>query len=156
MRREFLPGYLFATLAALSYAGGQVLSRYVVQEVAAPLVSSALGLLFGTFFLFLFALPRLRHEVKEVKIASSSRGIFFFAASGLAAGVGMTALMYGMSYSQVAVVSSVSATMPLFALLFTHLFLGLFARHPTDINLPKQLAMLRIVTMPIDTGPSAV
>ena len=59
MKRELLPGYLFVVGAILTFAGGQVLARYVVQEVAAPLVSTALGLLFGTFLLFLFVLPRL-------------------------------------------------------------------------------------------------
>ena len=142
MRQELLPGYLFVMGSVFAFAGGQVLARYVVQEVAAPLVSTTFGLFFGTFFLFLFVLPRLGEEVRMIR---SSRGLFFFAAAGLASGAAMTALMYGMSYSPVAVVSTVNATMPLFALLFTHLFLQHLERVTSRMWMGASLVVTGVV-----------
>ncbi|MBI2859909.1 MAG: DMT family transporter [Chloroflexi bacterium] len=120
MKRDRVLGYLFAVGAIVTFAGGQVLARYVVREVTTPLVSTAFSLLFGMAFLFLFALPQLG---REGETTNSRRGLLFFAAAGLGAGVAMMALFYAMSYSPVAVVSSIGAIMPLFALLLTHFFL---------------------------------
>lgn len=120
MKSSLLAGYLFAAGASLAYAVGQVTTRMVVREIAPPLVIATFSILFGTFFLLLFFFPRLPQEAKG---DNRRRGLLFFAAAGAVGGLAVTAMYTALRYSQVAVVSSLSAAHPLFALFFTHFFL---------------------------------
>ncbi len=142
MRQDFLRGYLFSAGAALSYASGHVLARTVVREVATPLVTSVFTMLFGTFFVFLFVLPRFGREVRQV---NKRRGVFLFVSAGLAGGVAMTAMFYAFQYSPVAVVSSVSNLYPIFALLFVHIFLQHLERITTRIWVGTFLVVVGVI-----------
>ena len=138
MRRSLLPGYLFAAGAAVCYAVGQVTSRMVVREVGSPLAVSLFSFLFGTFFLLLLFLPQFSRDFKR---ENRPRGLIFFAANGIAGSLGVVAIMYALRYSPVAVVASVSGIQPLFALLFSYLFL----QHLERITLGMLLGTLLVV-----------
>jgi drug/metabolite transporter (DMT)-like permease len=114
----------------------------VVREVATPLVTSAVTMLFGAFFLLLFVLPRFGRDVRQV---NKRRGVFLFVSCGLAGGVAMTAMFYAFHYSQVAVVSSVSNVYPIFALLFAHLFLQHLERITARIWVGTFLVIIGVV-----------
>lgn len=120
MNRRLLSGYLFSGAAALSFGTGQVVSRWVVREVAPPLVTSAFSLIFGSLFLYLLLFPTLNRQMRQ---QNSRRGIILFAIAGVAGGVGVTALYAALKWAPVVVVSPVSAAHPLFAIALTHLFL---------------------------------
>jgi drug/metabolite transporter (DMT)-like permease len=106
--------------------------------MAPPLVLSVYSFLFGTIFLFLFLLPRLSREVSG---NNSRRGLLFFAAMGVVGGLAVTAMYAALRYSPVAVVSSVSAANPLFALLLTYLFLRHLERVSPRILLGAMLVV---------------
>jgi len=142
MRRNLLAGYLFAAGATLSFAGGQVLARGVVREVTTPLATAVFSILFGAFFFFLFVIPRLGEEIRA---ANSPRGLMFFAAAGMAGALGVTAMYSALRYSPVAVVSSVSAVHPLFALLWARLFLKHLERVTPRIWLGTSLVVAGVV-----------
>ncbi len=142
MSQGLLPAYLFAAGASICYAVAQVMSRLVVQEMAPPLVMSVYSFLFGTIFLFVFLLPRLSRELKR---HNSRRGLLFFAAMGVVGGLAVTAVHTALMYSPVAVVSSVSAANPLFALLLTYLFLRHLERVSLRTLLDAMLVVARVV-----------
>ncbi len=138
MSQGLLPGYLFAVGASICYALAQVMSRFVVQEMAHPLMISVYSFFFGTVFLLLFLLPRLPREMAS---NNSRRGLLLFTAMGVTGGLAVTALFTALRHSPVAVVSSVSGANPLFALLLTYLFL----RHLEQVSLRIVLGAILVV-----------
>lgn len=141
MRAPLLQGYLFAAGASLCYAITTVIARTVVQEVASPLVTSAYTLVFGLLFLFLFLSPHLSQEAKE---GNSLKGYLFLGGSGVAAGVGVTAMYFGLQAAPVVVVSPLSSAHPLVALLLTYLFLQHLERVSLRIALGAALVVMGV------------
>ncbi len=123
MKGRLLPGYLFSAAAAVSYGTSQVISRTVVREMASPLVTSAFSLIFGLLFLYLFLFPTLNRQIRQRNTPQVGRGVILFVGSGVAAGVGVTAMYAGLKWAPVTVVSPVTAINPLVAIGLTHLFL---------------------------------
>lgn len=142
MRSPLLLGYLFALGASLCYAVATVIARSVLQGAVSPLATSVYTLIFGLLFLALFLSPGLGREGRG---AHRPRGYLFFGASGVAAGVGVTAMYFGLKAAPVVVVSPVTSVHPLFALLFAHLFLQHLERVTLRVAIGAFLVVLGVV-----------
>lgn len=119
MKRETVVGIIFSFSAAIAYGISQVLVRSGMQGLAPPLVGAGLSLLAGTIVLSFFA---LRNRGEKLKQKKKSVGLMLLA--GIFAGSGIIANYFALSKAPVTMVSPLTATNPIFALLWSYLFLG--------------------------------
>ena len=105
--------------AGISYGVYAVLAKYAVGEISTPLVGAAISLLIGTFFLGIFGLRGIR-----AIIDNNRKEIGYMLLSGFASACGLIASFFALTISPVVIVSPLQSTHPLFALLFSWLFLG--------------------------------
>ena len=122
-RKEVVIGTAFAFGAALAYGSTAVLVRKGLAGLAPPLVGAAVSLLSGTFVL---AFIGLRSPGSNLRQNKKSVGLLLIA--GLLAGLGVMAHFFALSMAPVIMVSPLTSTNPLFALLWSHLFLGRLER----------------------------
>lgn len=118
-RRDALVGRAFGIGAALAYGASSVLVRRAVGVLAPPLVGAAIALLSGTLALAVVGARGLKTSLVE-----SRKAIGFLLLSGLAASLGIIASFFALSMAPVVIVSPLQSTNPLFALLWSYLFLG--------------------------------
>lgn len=122
-RRGTIIGRAFGIGAALAYGVSSVLVRHGVSGLASPLVGAAVALLSGTVGLSILGARGLR-----ANLAENRRGIVFLLLSGVAAACGIMSSFFALSMALVVIVSPLQSTSPLFALLWSHLFLGRLER----------------------------
>jgi drug/metabolite transporter (DMT)-like permease len=118
-RRDVIVGRAFGIGAGLSYGISSVLVRQGVGDMAPPLVGAAIALLSGTIGLSVMGGRGVKAGVTE-----SRKAVGLLLLSGLAAACGITSSFFALSMAPVVVVSPLQSTNPLFALLWSWLFLG--------------------------------
>lgn len=122
-RRDAIVGRAFGIGAALAYGSSSVLIRQAVGALAPPLVGAAIALLSGTLALAVIGARGLK-----TSLAQSRKSIGFLLLSGVAASLGIISSFFALSMAPVVIVSPLQSTNPLFALLWSYLFLGRLER----------------------------
>ena len=118
-QRNTVIGRLFGLGAGLSYGISSVLIRQGVGEMAPPLVGAAISILSGSLCMVFLSGRNLKTDLKI-----SRNGTLLMLAAGVAAGSGIIASYFALSMAPVVIISPVQSTTPLFALLWSWLFLG--------------------------------
>ena len=112
-------GYLLALGAAATFASRDVISRHVVTDIAAPLVTAALALAVGgvilTVILHRQAVRSIRTLPRNYLLTCSLAGLF--------QGLAVASLFQALSRAPVTVVSPIYACTPLITLLLVRVFL---------------------------------
>ncbi len=122
-RRDVIIGRAFGIGAALAYGISQVLIRRGVSDLAPPLVGATIALFSGTIALSIFGARDVNSNLAENK-----KGVIFLLLSGGTAALGIIASFYAFRLAPVVIVSPLESISPLFALLWSHLFLGKLER----------------------------
>jgi drug/metabolite transporter (DMT)-like permease len=112
-------GFLLAGAGALAFASRDVISRHVVTGVADPLVTAAFALALGSGMLLIV----IHRDVVRSLRRLPGRYIAICVLAGICTGLAVASLFQALSRAPVTVVSPISASSPLFALLLAHLFL---------------------------------
>ncbi len=118
-KKTAITGILFGIGAGMSYGISAVLIRYGVGELSTPLVGAAVSLLVGAIVLSIMGIRNIRKDLVEKK-----KGLVFMLLSGILSAGGIAASFFAYSIAPVVVVSPLQSTNPLFALLFSGLFLS--------------------------------
>jgi len=118
IKRNTFIGIAFGIGAALAYGAGSVLIRQGLSELAPPLVGAAISLLSGTLVLLIITARDLKASLPH-----NRKAVGFFLLSGLGTGLGILSSFFALSLAPVVIVSPLQSTNPLFALLWSYLFL---------------------------------
>jgi len=135
-RRDAVIGRLFGIGAALAYGLSSVLIRQGLAGLAPPLVGAAVALVSGTMALAVQGARDLGASTRQKR-----KAVVLLLVSGIAASGGIVSNFFALSLAPVVVVSPLQSTSPLFALLFSHLFLS----HLERITLRLILGSLLVV-----------
>ena len=118
-RRDAIIGRVFGISAGLSYGISSVLIRQGIGDLAPPLVGAAIAMLSGSLVLAFSGGRGVKAAVTENK-----RSVIFLLCSGIAAAAGIIASFFALSMAPVVIVSPLQSITPLFALLWSWLFLS--------------------------------
>ncbi|MFC1873325.1 EamA family transporter [Chloroflexota bacterium] len=143
-KRDKIIGRAFAVGAALAYGAGSVLIRRVVADVSSPLVGAAIALLSGTMVLAVIAAVKPETNLKQKKGAV---GILLL--SGVATGLGSLSSYFALSMAPVVVVTPLQSTSPLFALMWSSIFLNRLEKITLRVVLGVVLVMAGIALIAI-------
>jgi drug/metabolite transporter (DMT)-like permease len=119
MNRTTAIGIAFGIGAGLAYGVSSVLIKYSVSSLATPLVGASISLFIGTIGMGFFGGRGFKSSV-----SGNRKGTVFMLLSGAAAACGIICAFFALDMSPVVVVTPLQSTNPLFALLFSYLFLG--------------------------------
>lgn len=117
--RNAVIGRLFGLGAGVCYGIAAVLIRQGVSDMTVPLVGAAISMVFGSAGLYVVGGRGLKETLHE-----SKKSLGLLLGSGLMASGGIIASFFALSLSPVTVVSPLQSTNPLFALLWSWMFLG--------------------------------
>ncbi len=112
-------GFLLSVAAAISFGGREVISRYVVSDIATPLLTSSFGFLMGATMLSLMSFPVLSRNIQQ----PSKRGLWFCVLAGASQSLANICVFYALSQAPVTVVSPIYSATPLIVLALSHFFL---------------------------------
>ncbi len=112
-------GIPIAVSASAAYGGSQVLEKWIVINIAPPIVTSAFTLMFGVTFLFILFHRTTIGDVRR----TPKKSWFFMAAAGLTSTSAVLFLLFALSKSPVVLVSPMIAINPIITLTLTHFFL---------------------------------
>ena len=118
--RDALVGYGAAIGAAACYGSLAVLGRYIVGNVAPPLVANAFSMILGTIVL---AAVFQAHIRADYRVHPSWKGWLFVALAGGASTWGVTFWFLALGEAPAILVAPLAATHPLFSVLLTLVFL---------------------------------
>lgn len=141
-RQNKLLGYAFALGAALSYAGGQLLTRQNVDKLGSPLAGVVFAAFFGMIALVLINARSIRPHVKAPRA-----GIVFFAIAGIFANMGVTSIFFALSKAPIVVVSPIISISPLISLLLAHVFLRKLEKITLRIYVGASLVVLGVIVI---------
>jgi len=122
-RRDIIIGRAFAVGAAVAYGITSVLVRRGVAELAPPLAGATIALLSGTLILAIMGMRSPESNLRQKK-----RAVGLLLIAGVASGIGIVASFFALSIAPVVIVSPLQGINPLFALLWSYLFLGQLKR----------------------------
>ena len=122
-RRDTIIGRTLGIGAALAYGVSAVLVRQGVADMTTPLVGAAIALLSGTLVLAAIGVKSPESNLRQKK-----RSIAFLLIAGIIAAAGILSSFFALSMAPVVVVSPLQSISPLFALLWSYLFLGKLER----------------------------
>lgn len=145
VKRDAIIGRVFGIGAALAYGISSVLIRRGVVDLAPPMVGAAVALLSGTIALSIIGTRNLG----EANLMQNRRAIGFLLIAGVAAGLGIMASFFALSMAPVVIVSPLQSISPLFALLWSYLFLGHLERITPKLVLGSVLVVLGVVLVTI-------
>ncbi|MFC1906861.1 EamA family transporter [Chloroflexota bacterium] len=118
-RRDVIIGTCFSIGAALAWGATAVLTRQSLGGLTSPLTGAAVALLSGTLILGAISIKAREPDLKQKK-----RAIVLFVISGAAAGSAVTMYFFALSMAPVVIIAPIAYSYPMFALLFSYLFLG--------------------------------
>ena len=122
-RRDAIIGRAFGIGTALAYGITSVLVRYGVGGLASPLVGAAVALFAGTLGLTAIGARGIRASLTQ-----NRKSVVLLLLAGTAAACGIMASFFALSMAPVVIVTPIQSTSPLFALLWSYLFLGQLER----------------------------
>ena len=143
-RRDTIIGRSFAIGAALAYGATAVLVRQGVANLAPPLVGATVALLSGTLLLTLIGMRSPESNLRQKK-----RSVVLFVMAGVIAGLGIIASFFALSMAPVVIVSPLQNTSPLFALIWSHFFLGQLEKITLRVVLGTILVVVGIALISI-------
>ena len=146
-RRAVLIGMSYAMLASLCYAATSVLARHLVTGYTKPLVIVFLATIVGIVVMATYSVRDVRRDRLAPK-----RGFALMALAGTTATAGITTNFFALSHAPVATVAPVLATSPLFALIFTHLFLQRLERVTPRLWIGAGLMVLGIALIALSNA----
>jgi len=138
---------LFPLTAALGFASGNVIRRFVLADsgistVAAVAINDTTGLaIIGIYFFF---------SDRHIITVPPREAVLFFVTSGVLGGIGLLALFNALSIAPVSLVDPIVAVSPLVTLVFAHLYIGDLERITTELILGSTMVVVGIVLV---TGP---
>ena len=118
-RKDAIIGRVFGIGAALAYGLSSVLIRQHVGNLTTPLVGASIALLSGTLSLAVIGTRDLKTNITQ-----KQRAVVLLLISGVAAAGGIVTNFFALSLAPVVIISPLQSTSPLFALLFSHLFIS--------------------------------
>ena len=121
-KREAVIGIAFGIGAGMCYGVSSVLIKHGVGGMAPPLVGAAVSLFAGMLGLTALGVRNIRTDLDKKK------GIGFMLVAGITAACGVISMFFALSMAPVVVIAPVQSTNPLFALLFSYLFIGRLER----------------------------
>ncbi|MBM2825053.1 MAG: family transporter [Dehalococcoidales bacterium] len=139
-RRNSIIGIALGIGAALAYGTTSVLIRQGVAGLAPPLVGAAVSLFAGTL-----ALTAIGVRGLGANIVQNRRAVGLLLIAGVFAGLGVVSNFFALSMAPVVIVSPVEAISPLFALLWSYLFLGQLERITLRIVLGSAIVVFGVV-----------
>ena len=115
-------GYLMALVAAACYGGTNVIAKELTEEYGSPLMISTISLMFGIILLW----PVAGREAISTLRESRGNPKFVVSAelSGLAAATGVICLYFALQKADVAVVSPIVSTNPIFTIVLAQIFIS--------------------------------
>ena len=117
-KREAIVGIVFGIGAGMCYGVSSVLIKHGMGGMAPPLVGAAVSLLAGMVGLSVLGARSIKTDLDKRK------GIFFMLLAGITAACGVISMFFALSMAPVVVVAPLQSTNPLFALLWSYLFIG--------------------------------
>lgn len=144
-RRTTITGIVFGVVAAMAYGVSSVLIRKGTTTMTPPLVGAAIAMLAGTLTLLIFKARDLKPILSQNRRASG-----FLMLSGVAAGLGVLSSFFALSQAPVVIVSPIQSTSPLFALLWSALFLKRLERITPRLLLGSVLVVTGIVLITLN------
>ena len=114
-------GYLAALISSLSYGIVAMITKKVVTDMVSPLTAAALGLFFGTLIMSLLLNRRAYNDLVKAPL----NAILLMGLAGLSGLWGLIFYHFALFNWPVALVTSVSGTYPLMAIVTSHFFLKL-------------------------------
>ena len=136
-RRNGITGRTFGLGAGLAYGISAVLIRRSVGDLAPPLVGAAIAMAAGSLGLFVLGGRGVKSSLVE-----SKKTVALLLASGVASACGVISSFFALSLAPAVVISPLQSTTPLFALLWSWLFLKQMER----ITLRLVLGSLLVVS----------
>ena len=122
-RRDTIVGRTLGIGAALAYGVSAVLVRQGIADMTTPLVGAAISLLSGTL-----VMAAIGVKSRESNLRQKKRSVAFLLIAGVTAAAGILSSFFALSMAPVVVVSPLQSISPLFALLWSYLFLGQLER----------------------------
>lgn len=142
--RTTLVGLAFGFSAALAYGSSQVLARHGVSDLAPPLVGSFIALFWGTLGFSLMTVRSLGQRSANLR-----RGALYCALGGILSAAAVTLNFQALSRGDVVVVSPVTATNPLFTLIFASVLLRGIERITPRIVIGALLVVSGVVVLTV-------
>ncbi len=140
MNRNVLIGIALGIGAGLSYGVSSVLIRYSVGNLATPLVGASVSLLIGTIGLSIFGGRGIKNT-----LSTNRRGFIYLLLSGAAASCGIICMFFALGMAPVVVVTPLQSINPLFALLWSYLFLGRLEKITPKLILGSVLVVAGVI-----------
>jgi uncharacterized membrane protein len=109
-------GFVLATLAALAYGTRPFLLKIGLEEAALPVHAAFIGSCAALAWVYVTT-----H--RPLMIASGRRALAGYAAAGVLQGTAMVALAIGLTMTDISIVSPVTASAPLFTMVFAWVLL---------------------------------
>ncbi len=118
-RKDAIIGRVFGVGAGMSYGVSSVLIRQGVGDMTVPLVGAAIAILSGTLGLSVIGGRGVKAGFIERR-----KSVFLLLSSGAVSAGGIISSFFALSQAPVTVVAPLQGISPLFALLWSWLFLG--------------------------------
>ena len=117
--RTLVVGYIVSLLSAAGYGTGTVIGKFIIENHTSPLITTAYGLLIGTLFVAIAAVPHARRD-----IAMATRREWLMAIlAGLSGVWGILFYLFALDLAPAVIVSPVASIFPLFVIVLSYLFL---------------------------------
>ena len=143
-KRNAFTGTAFGIGAALAYGTSSVLIKQGLTNLAPPLVGVAVALLSGTLVFLIIGAGDLR-----ASLAQNRKAVGFLLLAGLAASLGTMSSFFALSLAPVVTVSPLQNTSPLFAMLWSYLFLRRLERITPRLILGSILVVFGVILITI-------
>ena len=143
-KRNAFTGIAFGIGAALAYGTSSVLIRQALTHLASPLVGAAVALLSGTLVFLIIGGRGLK-----ASLAQNRKAVGFLLLAGLAASLGIVSSFFALSLAPVVTVSPLQSTSPLFAMLWSYLFLRRLERITPRLILGSILVVFGVILITI-------
>ena len=115
-------GYLMALVAAACYGGTNVIAKELTEEYGSPLMISTISLMFGIILLWPVAGREAISTLRESR--GNPKFVVSAGLSGLAAATGVICLYFALQKADVAVVSPIVSTNPIFTIVLAQIFIS--------------------------------
>jgi drug/metabolite transporter (DMT)-like permease len=147
MNRNSVIGIALGIGAGLAYGINSVLIKYSVGSLATPLVGASLALFIGTAMMAFFGSRGIKDAVTDKR-----KGTMFLLLSGVASAGGVTCIFFALDMAPVVVVTPLQSTNPMFALLFSWLFLGRLEKITAKLVIGSVLVVSGVILITLGSG----
>ncbi len=140
-KRDGIIGRVLGIGSALAYGISSVLVSQGVTGLAPPLVGAAVALLSGTLSLTVVNIRGLGANTGQ----EDRKAVWFLVIAGIFSSFGIMSHFFALSVAPVVIVSPIESTSPLFALVWSRLFLGRLEKITVRVVLGSILVVIGVV-----------